>query len=96
MDENKFAGEKEFAINYYEGGIASLTSSITKFTNKAKKLAKAYPNKVFIHENQDGSVYMQFPAEWIKFPTPKKTMSEENKLKAAERMKNARERKNNE
>lgn len=96
MNESNFAGEKEFAINYYEGSFASLTSSITKFTNKAKKLAKQYPDKVFFYENQDGSVYMQFPSDWIKFPSPKKTMSEENKIKAAERMKNARERKKNE
>lgn len=91
MKEFDFAGDKELCINYAEDGIASLTSSILRYSNKAKKLAQAYPDQVYLVENKDGSIYMQFPMEWIKFPSPKKQMSDENKLKAAERMKRARE-----
>lgn len=78
--------EKELAIGYLEGGIASVSTSIRKYINKAKKLYEQYPNKVKLIENKDGSIYMQFPPEWIRFPAPKRTMSEENKQKAKERM----------
>lgn len=94
MKTSNFAGDKEFCINYTEGGIASLTSSVRKYTNKAIKLHDSYPEQTKLYTNEDGSIYLQFPSEWIKFPSPKKTMTEENKIKAAERMKLAREKKN--
>ena len=86
-------GDKEFAISYAEGGVATLTSSIRRFTNKAIALAEAHPEDTKLHINSDGSVYLQFPEEWIKMPAPKRQMSEENKEKAAQRMKKARENK---
>lgn len=86
-----FAGDKELCISYAEDGIASLTSSIRRYSNKAIALAEKYPNKVKLYQNEDGSIYMQFPSDWIKFPSPKKQVSEENKQKAAERLKQARE-----
>ncbi len=91
---NNFVGDREFCIDYTEEGIASLSSSIKKFSNRAIKLANQYPNETKITINEDGTVYLVFPSEWIKFPSPKKAMSEENKIKAAERMKKAREKKN--
>lgn len=94
MENLNYAGDKEIAINYFEGGIASLSTSILKYCNKAKKLAEDYPSQVKLYTNKDGSIYITFPPDWIKFPSPKKTMSEENKLKAAERMLKAREKKN--
>lgn len=84
-------GDREFAISYAEDGVATLTSSIRRYTNKAIALAKAHPNETKLHINSDGSVYLQFPAEWIKMPSPKRQMSDENKEKAALRMKKARE-----
>lgn len=94
MKPNDLIGEKEFCIDYAKGGVASLTSSITKFTNKAIKLHESHPNETKIYINNDGSVCLQFPPEWIKFPSPPRTMTEENKFKASERMKKAREKKN--
>ena len=88
-----FAGDKEIVIAYAENGIASVTSSILRYSNKIKKLAKAHSEETKLWENEDGSVYMQFPAEWIKLPSPKKQVTEENRLKAIERMKKAREQK---
>lgn len=87
---SNFAGEKELAICYVEGGVASLSTSIQKFANRAKKLAKDYPTEVKLFNNSDGSVYIQFPAEWIKMPKPKRIVSEEQKQKAKERMNNIR------
>lgn len=89
-----FAGEREIGIGYYEGGIASVSTSILKYKNMAKKLAEKYPDEVTLLENMDGSIYMIFPPEWIRFPAPKKNMSEENKIKAANRLKKIREKKN--
>lgn len=89
-------GDKEFAINYAEGGIASLTASILKYKNKALKLAQKYPNEVKCYVNNDGSVYLTFPPDWIKFPAPKKSVSAETRTKAAERLKKARAAKDNE
>lgn len=94
MENLNYVGDKEIAISYFEGGIASLSTSIFKYCNKAKKLAEDYPNQVKLYTNKDGSIYITFPPDWIKFPSPKKIMSEENKLKAAERMLKAREKKN--
>lgn len=90
-----FAGDKELCISYAEDGVASLTSSIRRYNNKAMTLAEKYPNDVKLYQNEDGSVYMQFPADWIKFPSPKKKVSAENKQKAAERLKQARENRKN-
>lgn len=94
MKTSNFAGDREFCINYTESGIASLTSSIRKYTNKAIKLNNLRPNETKLYTNEDGSVYLQFPSEWIKFPSPPKTMTEENKIKASERMRKARKKKN--
>ena len=86
-------GSKEIALTYTEGGHASMTTSIRRFITKAKKLEKTHPNEVNLLTNEDGSVFMTFPADWIKFPAPKKKVSDENKAKAAERMKAARQKK---
>lgn len=85
-----FAGERELCINYAENGVASCTTSIRKYITKAKKLAESRPDEVNLITNEDGSVYLTFPADWIKFPSPKKQISEENKAKMAERLKEAR------
>lgn len=94
MDNINFAGEREFCLDYAEGGVASVSASIRKYINKAIKLHEAYPDETQLYVNKDGTVYLQFPAKWIKFPAPPKTMTEENKIKAAERMRRAREKKN--
>jgi len=84
------SGDREFAINYIEGGIASLSSSIRRFTTQAKKLAEKFPEEVKLVENTDGSVYMQFPSEWIKFPKPKRRVSDKQKQLASERLRQFR------
>ena len=94
MRTSNFAGDRELFINYTEDGVASLTASIRKYINKAIKLNNAHPEETKLYQNEDGSVYLQFPSNWIKFPSPPKKMTEENKIKASERMKKARERKN--
>lgn len=91
-----FASDKELCINYAEGGIASATSSIQKWTTKAKKLAEKYPEEVKLIQNKDGSVYMTFPKEWLRFPQPPRTrnMTKEQKEAMAQRMLEARKKGN--
>lgn len=84
-------GERETVICRAEGiGFASISSSEKKFISKIKKLGNKYPNDTKLIENPDGSVYLQFPIEWIKMPNPPRQMSEEAREKAAERMRGLR------
>lgn len=81
-------GERETVICRADGiEFASISSSERKFVGKIKKLAAQYPEATKLIENEDGSVYMQFPAEWVKIPKPPRQMSDEAREKAAERMK---------
>lgn len=58
----------------------------TRFNTKVKKLADKYPEEVeIVKENSDGSIVAHLPLSYIKISHPK-IMSEENKIKAAERM----------
>lgn len=59
-----------------------------KYINKVKKWAKEFPDDVKYIENPDGSVCATMPIEWFRFPNPKKTrtMTEEEKIAASERM----------
>ena len=45
-----FAGDKEIVIAYAENGIASVTSSILRYSNKIKKLAKKFQKALAYHE----------------------------------------------
>lgn len=58
----------------------------TRFNTKVKKLADKYPDEVeIVKENHDGSIVAHLPLSYIKVSHPK-IMSEENKIKAAERL----------
>lgn len=80
-------GERETVICRAEGiDFASISSSERKFIGKIKKIATQYPEVTKLIENEDGSVYLQFPVEWIKMPKPPRQMSDEAREKAAERL----------
>ena len=58
----------------------------SRYATKVRKLAEQYPDEVkIIHVNNDGSIVAHLPLSYIKISHPK-IMSEENKIKAAERM----------
>lgn len=58
----------------------------SRYATKVRKLAEQYPDEVkIIHVNNDGSIVSHLPLSYIKISHPK-IMSEENKIKAAERM----------
>ena len=72
-------------------------TSERKYINKIYKLKEQYPDEVVIlKENQDGSLCVNLPYDWMPFPKPKtkRTLTEEQKQAASERMKAARLKKN--
>ena len=77
--------------------VASVTFSQKKFVNKLKKYAEKYPNDVqIIAENEDGSICAHVPVSWFKFSPQRqgREFSEKEKAEAAERLRIAREKKN--
>ena len=76
-----------------------VTFSQKKWVNKLLKYAEEYPEDVeIISQNSDGSVYAFVPISWFKFSPPRKgrEMTEEEKVAAAERLREARKKKANE
>ena len=68
-----------------------------KFINRLKELAQDYPNDVIIqYINEDGSIGAKVPSNWFKFvkPPTKRNYTEEQRKAMGERMKRARESKN--
>ena len=59
-----------------------------KYISKLKKLAKERPEECQIVINTDGSLLAHFPVKWVKV-SPPRTISEEQRLAAAERLKMA-------
>lgn len=70
----------------------TFTFSQPRYVTKVKKLAQSHPDEVIIHhENPDGSIVGKLPTAWALKLTPKRQVSEEQKLQAAERLKKMRE-----
>lgn len=72
-------------------------TSERKYINTIYRLQESHPEEVNITKvNSDGSINAEVPYNWLVFPRPKstRTLSEEQKQAAGERMKKAREAKN--
>jgi len=83
---------KETAYNDLQGeDFGTFYSARKKWISKIKKYQKKYPNQVKIkHINKDGSLIAEIPQSWFKI-SPKKFVSEENRIKASKRLKKYRE-----
>lgn len=89
--------DRETNVGYLDGWqFASVTTSIRRHISKMKALAEAHPNEVTLIENPDGSIYMQFPPEWLRLPSPprKRNLSDEQKQAIAQRLAEGRDKKN--
>lgn len=76
--------------------IGAVTFSQKRWINKIKSYAKDYPDEIkIIAEDPNGTIYAHVPISWFKFSPPRKgrEFSEEEKSAAAERLKNARNKK---
>ena len=77
---------------------ATFCSSETKWINKILKLAEQYPNDVEIQvlpENNQGMILAHIPKNWFKLTPPRKReMTEEQREAAAQRLTEARSKRN--
>jgi len=91
----------ETCFNYcYErnkkDNVAWFSSDEQKWINKIRKLKNEYPDEIQIiaePETNDGCIYCQLPASWLKIQPKRKTrtMTEEERIEAVERLKQARQ-----
>lgn len=84
----------EFAIEWVRGDeIATVTAcSYSKLKSKLLKYAESHPEECkILHINSDGSICAHVPVKWVKV-SPPRTMSEEQRAAAGERLNKARRR----
>jgi hypothetical protein len=70
----------------------AITFSEPKYKSKIKELASKYPDQVDYIENEDGSIFAHLPKKSIKISIIHRNynLTDEQRKKAAERMKKAR------
>ena len=87
----------ETVVEYVKGDSTITVSSTDKtWVNKILKLHQDNPNDIYIvAQNPDGSVCVKMPKGYLKLSKPRtRTMSDEQRAAAAERMRNFRNNKN--
>lgn len=86
---------RETAVEYIANEpYATFFSSEAKWIRKIKSLQSDYPNEVKIINQDEDSILAHIPKTWLKITPPRKmTLTEEQRLAAAERMSNARKKK---
>lgn len=95
MDYTYTREEQETIINYNQSGdTASVYTFNPTLIKQLDRLAKEYDTVIKESETESSRTYI-IPKKWVKIRPPRK-MSDENKQKAAERLKKAREVKANE
>ena len=89
---------EENAIEWLTGQKrATVTATQKRLANRLQKFAKDFPDAVDIIVNKDGSVCAHVPVNWVKIsPQKSRSMTEEQREAAAERLRLAREKKNEE
>lgn len=86
---------KETAFDYLScDNHATFFTTETKWIRKIKSLQQSHPNEItIINESSDG-ILVHIPKSWMKITPPRKmTLTDEQRLAAGERMKNARKNK---
>lgn len=86
----------ETCFNYCDKNMAFFSSDEGKWIRKIRKLKKQYPDKITIlaePETNDGCIYCKLPASALKIQLPR-TLTEEEKLEIADRLKRAKDAKN--
>lgn len=88
---------QENAIEWYSGDDrVCVTFTQKKFVNKVLRYAKTHEEIEIVADNEDGALCAHIPLSWIKISPPKKgrEFTEEEKLAAAERLKEGRKKRN--
>ena len=75
----------ENVIKWFTGeGTIRLTLDQKKYINKARRLAKQHPDEVWVHDNPDGTAYVEMPLSYLKLSAPRE-VSEEQREAARQR-----------
>ena len=82
----------ENCLEFLKGqSTCTATFSEKKFITKIKKLSEKFPETFSIEcENEDGSIVAHFPTKFISIKSPRKQLSDEEKAKIRQRLKNDR------
>ena len=84
----------ETCFNYCEKDKAFFSSDEKKWINRIRRLAKKYPDKVFIlkqPEDNDGCIYARLPPSALQIRIQECTLSPEQIEAAGKRLKEARQ-----
>ena len=86
---------KETAFDYLScDSYASFSTTETKWIRKIKSLQQSHPNDIQILKESEDGILVHIPKSWMKITPPRKmTLTDEQRLAAGERMKNARKNK---
>lgn len=80
--------EMETIINFNDGeDIAYISTSQASWKEKMRKLAEQYPEDVKITKENEYTLFAECPKKYIVPPRPPKKLSEEQKQKNIERLK---------
>lgn len=84
----------ETACNYLDDKVMYVSTDERKWINRLLKMAEEHPDEVTIMnrpEENDGCLCLKCPAEYLKIAPPRHVnLTEEQRVAAAERLKNAR------
>ena len=90
--------DRETCVERIQGDkYTNIYTSERKFIKELNTLKKQYPDDVIIeHINRDGSICAKVPYNWFRFvkPPTKRNYTEEQRKAMGERMKKARETRN--
>lgn len=86
---------KETAFDYLSCDThATFFTTEAKWIRKIKSLQQSHPNEITIINESDDGILIHIPKSWMKISPPRKmTLTDEQRLAAGERMKNARKNK---
>ena len=88
----------ETCFNYVDKDHAFFSSDEKRWINKIRKLKEQNPDDIRViaePETNDGCIYVELPASWLRIvPKQKREMTEEKKEELRERLATLRDRKN--
>lgn len=88
------ASERETSIDFMaDENFMIVYTREKKYIRKLEELKEQYPKKVKVIQQEEDCISVKCPKAWFKFPKPKakRTLTEEQRQAAVDRMRKARE-----
>ena len=88
------ASERETSIDFMaDENFMIVYTCEKKYIRKLEELKEQYPKKVKVIQQEEDCISVKCPKSWFKFPKPKakRTLTEEQRQAAVDRMRKARE-----